>query len=564
MNNTSSPPIGEFSYNVMTEPWMSVVDQNNEIKFVGMRDYLVNAHLYIRSAENDEFPILRIMQERIAGAFVLDVFGSTEDDLKRMIEDGKFDENKIDSYIEDCEMKGVSFNLFDPQRPFLQTDRTTFEDIEKEIKLTSVATLNPRMASGNNPIFTDPPDINEYFENSELKDNRETYYDDVYDKKHPAESVRSMTFAEYINMLLIRHCMAGQGGSGYRKGLLANPTPPVMFHLTSPKCQNLFSSILMNTGFEEYEEEDEEHNKPMWLWDSYEFGKKTIAEGVEIPKKMGMFFPIMYIYPDLTSIDYSKGTMSRIYKKKMVFQDALFQNARESWATKHENSICIGIQKTKNTEKKYSVSEFMNSCLDMKMYSNIYGEDSLKALRFCRKSDALKEYFGQPFITAYYISMNQASYIKQGKYSCYLPVGILDKMSDYIVTLNKFLARVQGYKEALKIAIRTINKKIYRIKEPAKYHSSAERSFIQRYMAYCEWIFKNKFVPEIMQTKDTDNLNKLLEKYSEKLRSYLGRLLYQYPIPYGKSIDAHKEITNAWEEAKKNMKTEDTKNGCKE
>lgn len=552
-------------FNIFEDPWLPIIDENGVTQLVGMRDYLVKAHRYKASAENSEFPILRILQERFAGALISEIFGETIEVENQLIETGQFNEKEIDSYIEKCKKNGISFNLFDEEKPFLQTDKETFEKIKKDAKLVSVATLHPRMASGNNPIFTDPIDMDEYLENSELEDNRETYYDDIYDPKHSAESVRSLTFEEYLNMLLIRHCLAGQGGSGYRKGLLANPTPPVMFHLTSPKCQNLFSSILMNTGFEEYEEEDEEHNIPMWLWDSYEFGKKTIAEGVEIPKKMGMFFPIMYIYPDLTSIDYSKGTISRIYKKKMAFQDALFQNARESWATKHENSICIGIQKTENTEKKYSVSEFMNSCLDMNMYSNIYGEDSLKALRACTKSTQLKEYFGQPLITAYYLTMDQASYIKQGKYDCYLPLGILDKGSPYIIILNKCIAIIQCYKEALKIAVRTINKNLYRVKEKAKYHSSIERSFVHRFMSYCEWTFKNKFVPEIMQTKDVANLDILLEKYKKSLRSYMLRLLHQYPIPYGKSIDAYAEISNAWKKAikeKKEKKKENKRNGC--
>ena len=549
-------------FNIFNDPWLPIIDENGDSQLVGMRDYLVNAHRYKASAENSEFPILRIVQERLAGALISDIFGITTEAENQLIEAGQFNEEEIDSYIEKCKKNGIPFNLFDEEKPFLQTDKETFEKIKKGANLVSVAALHPRMASGNNPIFTNPIDMDEYLENSGLEDNRETYYDDIYDPKHSAESVRSITFAEYLNMLLIRHCLAGQGGSGYRKGLLANPAPPVMFHLASPKCQNLFSSILMNMGFEEYEEEDEEHNKPMWLWDSYEFGKKTIAEGVELPKKMGMFFPIMYIYPDLSSIDYNKGTISRIYKKKMVFQDDLFQNARESWAVNHETSVCIGTKKIKKTEKKYSVSEFMNSCLDMKMYSNICEEDSLKALRLCRKSSELKDYFGQPLITAYYLTMDQASYIKQGKYNCYLPIGILDKDSGYLIILNKCIGIIQCYKEALKIAIRTINKNFYRVKEKAQYHSSTERSFVHRFVAYCEWTFKNKFVPEVMQTKNTANLNELLKDYKEELRSYMLRLLHQYPIPYGKSIDAYAEISNAWKEAINEMKKGDKQNEC--
>lgn len=54
-------------FDVLTEPWMGVVDkETGEVLKVGLRDYIVNAHMYKCSAENKDFAIVRRLQQRLA------------------------------------------------------------------------------------------------------------------------------------------------------------------------------------------------------------------------------------------------------------------------------------------------------------------------------------------------------------------------------------------------------------------------------------------------------------------------------------------------------------------
>lgn len=59
-------------FDVLTEPWMGVVDkETGEVLKVGLRDYIVNAHMYKCSAENKDFAIIRRLQQRLAEAVVV-------------------------------------------------------------------------------------------------------------------------------------------------------------------------------------------------------------------------------------------------------------------------------------------------------------------------------------------------------------------------------------------------------------------------------------------------------------------------------------------------------------
>ena len=65
-------------------------------------------------------------------------------------------------------------------------------------------------------------------------------------------------------------------------------------------------------------------------------------------------------------------------------------------------------------------------------------------------------------------------------------------------------------------------------------------------MRYCEALYKRKFIPDIASINPGSNdyisqLNALLEKYKSDVAIYSYNLLYQIPIPYGKSIEAEIE-----------------------
>lgn len=111
-------------FDILTEPWMGVIDkETGKVLKVGLRDYIVNAHMYKCSAENKDFAIIRRLQQRLAEAVVIDIYGrAVNDELMSVFNNGRFDADKIDAYFDECIKNGTSFDLFDMEKPFMQAD----------------------------------------------------------------------------------------------------------------------------------------------------------------------------------------------------------------------------------------------------------------------------------------------------------------------------------------------------------------------------------------------------------------------------------------------------------
>ena len=559
-------------FNVLYEPWMGVIDMDGSETLVGLRDYLVNAHLYKCSAENKQFAVLRRLQQRLAETFVMDIFGINIDAEAALINAGHFDADEIDAYIRNCENSGVSFDLFDENRPFMQTDKKTFEKIFKSKKSVSVATINPRMGSGNNKVFFNNVNVNDYLNNTAAEDCRHSYYDSVYNKKYTVEDAGAVSFAEYMNMLLIAHCIAGQGGAGYRSGLMCVGVPPILYHIDSERNQTLFHSILMNVAFDNAH--SDKNDAPLWRWDTYERGKESLnsykTDTVNVSKMEGMFFPVMYLYPDLSSIDEANKTISKIYKINIDLGEAdLIAAARERWIEETEPSVSVREIKTASRTFKTGTrfAESNRSWLDIKTYADIYDGGAPQALaRLEFNTDLLiaanidaDNIFGHPVMTAYYLAMEQAKYLVQGEYQCYLPSCILHDQEKKIIS-EKFITAAENMAYQLTRDIKSVDKAL-NSSDPANDNNkheiqTVERVLGNRFMRYCEGLFKKEFIPEIAKVDDDEDFYPgiLTEKLNEdiaKMAGYSWQLIYQIPVPYGKSIEAQKIYEKIREERKK-------------
>lgn len=556
-------------FNILYEPWMGVIDMNGNETQVGLRDYLVNAHLYKCSAENRQFAVLRRLQQRLAETFVMDIFGLNIDTETSLLDTGYFDAKKIDTYIKQCKESGVSFDLFDKNRPFMQTDKKTFEKIFKSKKSVSVATINPRMGSGNNKVFFNNVSTKNYIENTAAEDCRDSYYDSVYNKKYTVENAEVVSFAEYMNLLLIAHCIAGQGGAGYRSGLMCVGVPPILYHIDSDKNQTLFHSILMNIAF------DSKHNvkndAPLWRWATYERGKENLnsckTDTVNVPKMEGMFFPVMYLYPDLSSIDETNKTISKVYKINIDLGEAdLIAAARERWIEETEPSVSIKEIKTASRTFKTGTrfAESNRSWLDIKTYADVYDGGAPKCLAGFKLTSGydsfdMEDVFGRPIMTAYYLAMEQAKYLVQGEYQCYLPLCILRDQNKKIVSKG-FITAAENMAYQLIRDIKTVDKAL-NSSDPASDNNkheiqTVERVLGNRFMRYCEGLFKKEFIPEIAKIDDdddfyTETLKEKLNNYISKMAGYSWQLIYQVPVPYGKSIEAQKIYEKIRTERKK-------------
>jgi len=136
-----------FSFNVLDEPWIPVETSDGEFKPLGLRDVIYDAHK-LRGILGYS-PLLSYGMHRILIAFLIDAFlPSEEKDIRNLVKKGSFDKNTVEDYIKKCNSNGERFDLFNVNKPFLQT---AFKDEEK-IKPDYITKLFEDIPSGNSHI----------------------------------------------------------------------------------------------------------------------------------------------------------------------------------------------------------------------------------------------------------------------------------------------------------------------------------------------------------------------------------------------------------------------------
>lgn len=136
------------SFNVLTEPWIPVLDKEGNVKELGILEVLEKAPDLAEITEPS--PLMRYGIYRLIIAFLTDALRpEIEQDLADLMNTGCFPMERIREYIRDCEKKGPCFNLFDKDRPFLQSAYNPELD---ESRRTSVTKLLHELPSGNNAI----------------------------------------------------------------------------------------------------------------------------------------------------------------------------------------------------------------------------------------------------------------------------------------------------------------------------------------------------------------------------------------------------------------------------
>lgn len=133
------------SFDVLTEPWIPVVRLDGAADELGILPCLEQAH-HIGEIK-DPSPIVEFGIYRLLVAFVLDALvlagrrPEDEHDLRDLLSQGSFDKALLSSYVEAC---GDAFDLFHPQKPFLQAV------MEDENELKPLAGVFPAIPSGQN------------------------------------------------------------------------------------------------------------------------------------------------------------------------------------------------------------------------------------------------------------------------------------------------------------------------------------------------------------------------------------------------------------------------------
>lgn len=137
-------------FDVIAQPWIPVVDLQGERKELGILDVLTHAHELKRI--QDSSPLVEYSVYRFLIVFLMDAFRpETEEDLQDYLSEEQFDPEVLNTYIAQCRAEGVSFDLFDEKRPFMQS--VYREEWDREPK--SAGVMDYTVPSGNNPIHFD-------------------------------------------------------------------------------------------------------------------------------------------------------------------------------------------------------------------------------------------------------------------------------------------------------------------------------------------------------------------------------------------------------------------------
>ena len=138
------------SFQILTQPWIPVKELDGTMKELSLLETLERAHLL--SKIQDPSPMVEYSVYRFLIVFLMDMLRPEDEEaLEELLDDGQFDRETIQSYVRQCEQEGVSFDLFDPERPFLQTNYRA--DWDRDPK--PVSTLDYSIPNGNNHIHFD-------------------------------------------------------------------------------------------------------------------------------------------------------------------------------------------------------------------------------------------------------------------------------------------------------------------------------------------------------------------------------------------------------------------------
>lgn len=133
------------TFNVLDRGWIPVVFPDGSVRELGIRETLSKAH-ELREI-SDPSPLEEYSMYRFLGLFLMDALRpKKKSSIRSLLREGKFDVEQIEAYVSTCESEGVSFDLFDESRPFLQDSNE--HDRVNEMK--SVDVLDCTAPSGNN------------------------------------------------------------------------------------------------------------------------------------------------------------------------------------------------------------------------------------------------------------------------------------------------------------------------------------------------------------------------------------------------------------------------------
>lgn len=245
--------------NVLNDPWIPVRRTDGKHLRVNLRQFYANAHEY------DELEAGNAMEEYALARF-LALFShcvyqpSSEGDVFRLAGKGCFPMQPIHDYINLCKSEGVTFELFDKERPFLQARPDEMLDTERW--KAPVAKMDFVQPSGNTPIH----------------------------RSRGFEEAFSFSVEDCPIKLLAQYVFSRYKAGGYD----APPTGRVAPSFFLPAGRNLFETILFSMPLADGGEDAE--SPEFWRWDEVipkrKFPQVSLRQGMIFPSRRIVLSPL--------------------------------------------------------------------------------------------------------------------------------------------------------------------------------------------------------------------------------------------------------------------------------
>ncbi len=202
-----------MAWDIWEEPWIPVENPQGIRETVNLRDFFRHAADYTRF--NGVTVFEEVGMRRFFSTFLMAALRPrNEQDIRLLFLKGHLPMDEIEDYIRFCIEDGVSFDIFDTERPFLQAPFSLKYDEGKE---KSVAELNPLWPSGDTVIHL----------------NHQREQDAVM---APDEAFRYLLAVPAFGI-------ASTAGAGLTRPFGINGTPPLYWFVEG---RNLFESLILN------------------------------------------------------------------------------------------------------------------------------------------------------------------------------------------------------------------------------------------------------------------------------------------------------------------------------
>ena len=268
-----------MAFNLLEDPWIDVIDEDNNCRSVGIIDIFKDAHL-IKDLKTMKFhgilfPLYNYLAIRLLCGILVDAYNEAEEDFdaEEIIADGNFDVSSgsiLGTYLETYKDR---FELFDSKHPFMQTGD---DDLEKWKELGSKPDTKPLNVMKVSPCSPAESARISEVKNEEfaefLKVVRGITVDPFYGANLDSvgkdgmmsafAEVYSIPAKEWAYICMYHNCVFPGVGSGNKSGLAGNS-----YYAEIIQGKNLFQTIAMNSVSISLSD-NRISNKPLWRWES--------------------------------------------------------------------------------------------------------------------------------------------------------------------------------------------------------------------------------------------------------------------------------------------------------